>query len=87
MNEGLIPGQLILAEHQRLGSSGVILSRTFMRAVTGSSHPDAAEREFRGAIEELRRHEAALAKRTPGEMASDNAVLRSCIIAASGRRA
>lgn len=31
VGEGLIPGEMVLAEHVRLGSSGVILSRTFHR--------------------------------------------------------
>ncbi|MBU0564605.1 MAG: aldolase [Gammaproteobacteria bacterium] len=34
MDEGLLPGRLVLAEHCRLGSSAVILSRTFHRSAT-----------------------------------------------------
>jgi hypothetical protein len=32
VGEGFIPGELVLAEHVRLGSSSVILSRTFHRS-------------------------------------------------------
>ncbi len=35
VGEGLIPGEMVLAEHVRVGSTGVILSRTFHRK---SSH-------------------------------------------------
>src|SRR5690606_24503027 len=35
MNEGLVPGRLVLSEHIRLGSSTVILSRTFHRGLAG----------------------------------------------------
>jgi len=31
VGEGAIPGEMVLAEHERLGSTGVILSRTFHR--------------------------------------------------------
>lgn len=39
--EGAIPGEMVLAEHQRLGSSSVILSRTFHRK--GESLADFSE--------------------------------------------
>lgn len=35
VGEGVIPGELVLAEHLRLGSSSVILSRTFHRKSDG----------------------------------------------------
>ena len=37
VGEGIIPGELVLAEHLRLGSSSVILSRTFHRKSEGIS--------------------------------------------------
>ncbi len=37
VNEGVIPGEVILAEHLRLGSSSVILSRTFHRKSENAS--------------------------------------------------
>ena len=42
VGEGLIPGELVLSEHIRLGSSSVILSRTFCRGIDSkiSSGPD-----------------------------------------------
>ena len=35
VGEGTIPGELVLAEHVRLGSSSVILSRTFNQGLSG----------------------------------------------------
>lgn len=37
VGEGIIPGELVLGEHLRLGSSSVILSRTFQRKSEGFS--------------------------------------------------
>ena len=56
MDEGLLPGRDVLAEHLRLGSRAVILSRTFNRADAAAS--------FEQAVAELRCAERALALRT-----------------------
>ena len=44
LDEGLLPGRDVLAEHLRLGSSAVILSRTFHRTGGNESVPDEFER-------------------------------------------
>ena len=62
LDEGLLPGRDVLAEHLRLGSQSVILSRTFHR----SSALD-FEREIAG----LRAAEAELALRTPAQVEAD----------------
>jgi hypothetical protein len=61
-DEGLLPGRDVLAEHLRLGSRAVILSRTF--------HRDSAM-EFEREVAALRAAESELAVRTPGEVAAD----------------
>ncbi|MGI9317225.1 MAG: aldolase/citrate lyase family protein [bacterium] len=43
VGEGIIPGELVLGEHLRLGSSSVILSRTFQR--TGQISPESKDSE------------------------------------------
>ena len=63
VNEGLLPGQDVLAEHLRLGSQAVILSRTFNRVDEATS--------FEQAVAELRQAEAALALRTAEAMEAD----------------
>lgn len=40
MDEGLVPGRLVLSEHVRLESSLVILSRSFRKDPTGSLHKE-----------------------------------------------
>jgi citrate lyase beta subunit len=57
VNEGILPGRDVLGEHLRLGSSAVILSRTFNRLD--------GEHSFEEAVLALRRAEAELALRTP----------------------
>ena len=63
VNEGLLPGQDVLAEHLRLGSQAVILSRTFNRVDVATS--------FEQAVAELRQAERALALRTAAAMEAD----------------
>ena len=63
LDEGLLPGRDVLAEHVRLGSGAVILSRTFHRS--DSSGPFEAE------IARLRQLENLLAAREPGVVELD----------------
>jgi hypothetical protein len=63
LDEGLLPGRDVLGEHLRLGSSSVILSRTFHRAGEGAS--------FEEQVGALRRAEEELARRTPEQIDSD----------------
>jgi hypothetical protein len=70
MDEGLLPGRDVLAEHLRLGSKAVILSRTFNRAPTTVSD-ERAEASFEDAVLELRKAERDLLHRLPEEVESD----------------
>ena len=60
MDEGVLPGHDVLAEHLRLGSRAVILSRTFNRADT-----HAGEKSFEQAVAALRMAELELGLRSP----------------------
>jgi hypothetical protein len=62
MDEGLLSGRDVLAEHLRLGSRSVILSRTFHEAGSG---------EFERDIAALREAEVRLEGRTGSEAAAD----------------
>jgi hypothetical protein len=62
IEEGLLPGRDVLAEHLRLGSGAVILSRTF--------HRD-SEMDFEREVAALRKAERELAARTPEQVAAD----------------
>ena len=77
VDEGHLPGRDVLAEHLRLGSGSVILSRTFHRG--GESDPFEAE------VAKLRRAEQELALRSPAQAAADAARIAGIIeqIAAS----
>lgn len=59
MDEGVLPGHAVLAEHVRLGSRAVILSRTFNRTDTS-----AADVSFEQAVASLRTAELELGSRT-----------------------
>jgi hypothetical protein len=63
IDEGQLPGRDVLAEHLRLGSQSVILSRTFHRAGEG---------DFEAEVAKLRSAEDELAKRTPEQVESDS---------------
>ncbi len=70
MDEGLLPGRCILAEHLRLGSQAVILSRTFNR-MSGTPDTGHCEASFEDAVRELRNVEHELLHRLPEKVESD----------------
>jgi hypothetical protein len=62
-DEGMLPGRDVLAEHLRLGSGSVILSRTFHRGDDSEA--------FESEVAKLRATEQELARRTPAQVDSD----------------
>lgn len=80
LDEGLLPGRDVLAEHLRLGSRAVILSRTFHR-------PDSGER-FEDEVAALRSAERELAARSAEQVQADRLRIADTIgeIAARMRR-
>ena len=70
LDEGLLPGRDVLAEHLRLGSSAVILSRTFHRA---------SDMDFEREVAALRQAERELAARTPAQVQADAARIHARI--------
>jgi hypothetical protein len=73
LDEGLLPGRDVLAEHLRLGSQAVILSRTFHRSDAVTS--------FEDEVLALRTAEAQLALRTAAQMEVDRVRIAACITA------
>lgn len=71
LNEGLLPGRDVLAEHMRLGSCGVILSRTF--------HGSEATGVFEDQIQTIRAAEKELALRSTAEQESDRSRIHATI--------
>lgn len=80
LDEGLLPGRDVLAEHLRLGSRAVILSRTFHR-------PDSGER-FEDEVAALRSAERELVARSAEQVQADRLRIADTIgeIAARMRR-
>jgi len=69
--EGLLPAELILGEHVRLGSSRVILSRTFHRMAT-SLEVLQAEMDFGAEMAKLNAAEARWRAASPAELAANH---------------
>jgi len=67
LDEGLLPGRDVLAEHLRLGSQAVILSRTFNRP----DAPGVPANSFEVEVAALRRTEAELGLRTAARVQAD----------------
>lgn len=63
LDEGLLPGRDVLAEHLRVGSQAVILSRTFHRSDSSGS--------FEDEVAALRTAEAELLRRAPAQLQAD----------------
>jgi hypothetical protein len=79
LEEGLLPGRDVLAEHLRLGSRSVILSRTFHRSDSSNS--------FEDEVAALRSTEAALARRTPQQVRADRVRIAHAIRAVAATMA
>jgi hypothetical protein len=76
LDEGLLPGRDVLAEHLRLGSGSVILSRTFHRGEDGES--------FEAEVAKLRQAEAELSQRAPAQVEQDARRVAARILAIAG---
>jgi hypothetical protein len=79
LDEGLLPGRDVLAEHLRLKSNAVILSRTF--------HRDDSDTAFEREVAALREAEAALAKRSADEIERDRVRVAARIREIAARQA
>lgn len=76
LDEGLLPGLDVLAEHLRLGSNAVILSRTFHRSDASAS--------FEDEVTALRAAEAQLAQRTATQVEADRQRIAARIVSIAG---
>ncbi len=71
LDEGLLPGRMVMGEHLRVGSQAVILSRAFRAQVD--------EAGYIAEIKALRVAEAALSLRTAGEIQKNSLHVRQLI--------
>ncbi len=78
MDEGLLSGHNVLGEHLRLGSTRVILSRTFHR-LTDAVDVEGAGRMFEAEIKQLREAEKILLNRSEDQIESDHLMAASLI--------
>jgi hypothetical protein len=74
VDEGAVPGRLVLGEHVRLGSEAVILSRTFTRRAASSEVVD--PEELAAEVARLRAAEAAWRRASPEELLRNREELR-----------
>ena len=81
LEEGLLPGRDVLAEHLRLGSQAVILSRTFhQHAVSADTDPS-----FEDAVGRLRQAESDLGTRTAAQQEADRVRIAGVIAGVAAR--
>lgn len=75
MDDGLLKGHLVLAEHIRLGSSSVIISRSFL----GAGDHRLSTSEFSSEIQKLRAREVMLSHRTAEQAELDSSDLKKTV--------
>jgi 2-keto-3-deoxy-L-rhamnonate aldolase RhmA len=75
VGEGLLPAELLLAEHARLGSTGAILSRTFHRQARGVAEIE-ADMDFAAEVAKLRAAHAAHLSSAPALLAQHHEEVR-----------
>lgn len=78
LGRGILPAEHILAEHIRLGSQAVILSRSFCNDILFSDHPD-RENVFVREVEALRAAESALRLQKPEFFAENHRRLQQIV--------
>ena len=78
LDEGLLPGRVVLGEHLRLGSQSVILSRTFNREMFEDPQSD-WKSVYREQLARLQHCEAVLAARSAEEVENDRLLARDLI--------
>ena len=83
LDEGLLPGRDVLAEHLRLGSQAVILSRTFHQHGVGA----VTDHSFEDAVARLRQAESDLGTRTPVQQEADRVRIAQAIAGVAARLA
>lgn len=82
IGEGVLPAECILAEHYRLGSSSVILSRTFRNEVDAEGKPML---DLKAEIDKIRDWEKTLAGWTPADFENNRARVKECVSAIVNR--
>lgn len=82
IGEGMLPAECILAEHHRLGSTSVILSRTFRNEVDADGKPTL---DLSAEIGKIRDWEKKLASWTPAEFEANRARVKDCVRAIVNR--
>lgn len=82
IGEGMLPAECILAEHYRLGSSSVILSRTFRNEVDAEGKPVL---DLKAEIDKIRDWETELASWTAADFEANRARVKECVHAIVNR--
>lgn len=80
VNRGDIPANYILSEHCRLGSTGVILSRSFYNTTQGVPEDvEAFRAEFKRELDKIRKYEAFLTRRDESFFLDTRELLRDAV--------
>lgn len=82
IGEGLLPAECVLAEHYRLGSESVILSRTFRNEVDAEGKPVL---DLQAEIDKIRDWEKRLADFTEHDFESNRLRVKDCVRAIVNR--
>lgn len=77
VGEGEVPGEMVLSEHMRLGSSAVILSRTFFRS-DEVKNEDSVQ-EFSRELQRLISAEQLLLERSETQILSDQKLFQAAV--------
>lgn len=86
VNRGDVPANYILSEHCRLGSSGVILSRSFYNTTQGVPEDvEAFRAEFQRELNKICKYEAFLSRRDAAFYADTRELLRDAILEMNSR--
>ena len=78
LGQGLVPAERVIMEHYRLGSTGVILSRSFCNADEAESLEEIRD-IFSSQMKLVREFEASLADKTPADYAENQQITAGAV--------
>ena len=79
LGAGLLPADYLIPEHYRLGSTRVILARSFCNSAVFEQNKQDFEKQFKAGVRDIRRYEDSLKQKKPSFFIENQIKIKECI--------
>ena len=79
LGAGLLPADYLIPEHYRLGSTRVILARSFCNGAVFEQNKQDFEKQFKDGVRDIRRYEDSLKQKPPSFFIENQIKIKECI--------